>query len=499
MRILLINTNVSRGARQGMDATPAPLGLMTLASLLLCRGHEVRIVQARAHVLPQDEEALPLVEAELAPWIRDFAPDLVGLSARNVGAARRPRNPLHLLQYFSVFYDARLARGLRRLTSAPVVLGGTAFSLEPRLYMKVAAPDFGLVGEAEHALVALVDALETGQSTEGLPGLVDAQGGLRSGPPRPLLDLAELGPCACDVVDDYAANYYAGGGYAGIQTKRGCALSCVYCTTPDLEGRRYRLRPLDQVIEEMRLLRDRWGVRHFFIVDAAFNHPLSSALAFCEALKAADLGVQWVAELNPRGVTEALCRAMAQAGCIGVTLGLESCSDTVLEAYQKGFDTGHILNCLRYLRSAGIPFDGSIILGGPGDTRDTFQETLDFCEQNLGDDVLRFFDGMVITQQSPAFAFCVKRGLIDPAVPFDEAVLANDFRRVRSYTHFFPDVVEDRKAFLSQVEAACARGTWIYNPKDCVPDVDTGEFALAPWLQIDPHVRPWYTSLRRNQ
>lgn len=499
MRILLLNTNVSRGARHGVDATPAPLGLMTLAGVLRRAGHIVRIAQPKAHVLSQDEIELPLVREELSTIIQNFSPELIGLSARNVGASRRPRNPLRLLEYFSVYYDARLVKVLRSVAPCPIVMGGTAFSLEPGLYLRVAAPDFGLVGEAEETILELVSALEAGRQPVDIKGLVcsleDIPGALERLPF--IQDLSSTGSADCACVDDFTGDYYRGGGYAGIQTKRGCALRCIYCTTPNLEGRSYRVRPMDQVMDEVRALVDRWGVRHFFVVDAAFNHPPSSAFAFCDAIRNCGREVQWVAELNPKGVTLDLCRAMAGAGCIGVTLGLESCSDRVLSAYQKDFCTDDILSCINHLKAAGIPFDCSIILGGPGDGRETFRETVAFCERHLADDVVRFFDGMVITRQSPAFAQCVRAGLIDPSVTFEDLILANDFRRVRSYTHFFPDVVEDRKAFLREIEESCSRGRWIYNARDFVADAETGEYTLAPHISIDPEVRPYWPSLKR--
>lgn len=121
-----------------------------------------------------------------------------------------------------------------------------------------------------------------------------------------------------------------------------------------------------------------------------------------------------------------------------------------------------------------------------------------FCESHFAEDMVRFFDGMVITRQSEAFEHCVGAGLIDPTVAFEDLILANDFRRVHTYTHFFPEVVEERKAFLAEIEAACSRGKWIYNARDFVADVETGEFALAPHISIDPEARPYWPSLKRR-
>jgi len=150
-------------------------------------------------------------------------------------------------------------------------------------------------------------------------------------------DLSVLGVGAVDLLENFRTDYYADGGVAPIQTKRGCSLHCTYCTAPSFEGSAYRFRPLEHVIEEMRAYRDLWGARHFFLVDSTFNHPRSHALDFCRAIQDADLGVKWFAELNPSCVDDRLVRSMVEAGCIGVSMTPDALSDATLAGYHKGF------------------------------------------------------------------------------------------------------------------------------------------------------------------
>ncbi len=124
MKVLLVNGNTSRCARSGYGPTPAPAGLISLGGVLRDHGHEVVIRQVSSHALPQDPDALPLVRAELEPLVAEFSPDVIGISCRNVGAARRPENPFKLVSYYSVFYDERLVRAFRMLSDAPIVMGG---------------------------------------------------------------------------------------------------------------------------------------------------------------------------------------------------------------------------------------------------------------------------------------------------------------------------------------------------------------------------------------
>jgi len=500
MRILLVNTNVSQSARNGAPVTPAPAGLISLAGVLRRANHEVRIVQLFSHVLNQDEGDLPLLRTETAGVLKSFDPELIGISARNVGAARRPANPIHLLEYFSVFYDARVVRAFRMQSKAAIVMGGTAFSLEPALYMKCAQPDFGLIGEAEESLPALVEAMATGDGFTGIPGLVRELADITTalaGRGRPA-DLAEIGVGACSAVEDFREWYYKDRGFALIQTKRGCPFKCIYCTTPFLEGCSYRYRPMAQVIDEMKAYRTAWGVRHFFIGDATFNHPLDHALEVCDALIHSGIQAQWTTEVTPLGVNDALCMAMKRAGCIGVTLGAEAFSDAVLNSYGKPYGVTDILHAAEMLSRHAIPFECCAIIGGPGETAETFARGMSFCEEHLRNVVIRFFDGMIVTSRTPSFDIAAREGVIDPARRYEDIVLGSDFKSIRRFEYFFPHVREGRPVLLSSLTARCRGPRWLQTSKDFMPDPATGEFAMLPEISVGHNDRPWWLNLHRQ-
>ncbi len=501
MHVLLINGNTSRCARSGYGPTPAPAGLISLAGVLRRHGHQVMIRQVTGHALEQDDNELPLVKAELAYVVADFRPDVIGISCRNVGAARRPANPFKLISYYSAYYDERLVRGLRMLCDAPIVLGGTAYSIEPGLYTRYVKPDLGLIGEAEDTLPQLLDALENGSpSLENIPGLVrsldDIDNAWRNC--GKTADLATLDPNGCNLIEDFRKWYYDGGGYAPVLSKRGCQMNCVYCTTPDLEGRCYRYRPMDQVLLEMKAYRDIWGVRDFFFVDSTFNHPLEHAFKVCDALAAELPEARWFTELTPGVVTDQLVRAMKGAGCTSVTLTPDACSEKVLRAYDKGFGLAEVENAIAVLKRNELPFDTCVIVGGPGETRDTFAESLAFCRRHLADQVVRFYDGMIVTARSPVYQIAVAEGLIDPAIAYDELVLSNNFRGVKNYEYFFPQVQENRRQFVADIRKACTGPKWLVTNQDYVPDPVSGEFALHPDIEIQPGARPWWQGLKRK-
>lgn len=500
MDVLLVNSNITRCGRSGYGPTPAPAGLISLAGVLKRHGQRVRICQAEKHVLPQDEADLPLLRGELEAILDRGAPDVVGISVRNVGALRRPANPFRLVQYYSAFYDARLVRAFRMLCDAPIVIGGTAFSIEPGLYLKYVRPDFGILGEAEESLPGLLDCLAEGREPAGVAGLVtDARQAAPEGRTYArVADLAAAGVGACDTVEDFGRHYYEAGGMAPVQTKRGCPMRCAYCTAPCVEGRAYRLRPLAHVIDEIRAYRQACGVRHFFIVDATFNHPLGHALEVCDAILQADLDIEWFAEMTPAAVSDELCRLMVRSGCTGVTLTPDSACESVLKSYGKRFGTAEVRNAIALLKKHRIPFDTCMILGGPGETRETLAETIEFCTEHLRDDVVRFYDGMVVTTISPSYRTAVEEGLIDPARPYEDVVLENDFRGIRGYHYYFPHVQEGRDELLALVDEVCRGRRWLLTSRDYVPDAVTGELALSRQIRVRPGARPWWRGLQRQ-
>jgi radical SAM superfamily enzyme YgiQ (UPF0313 family) len=500
VNVLLLNSNITRCAEVGYGLTPAPAGLIYLAGVLRDHGHAVSIRQVHDHVLDQDEEGLPLVRRELESILADSSPDLIGISVRNVGAQRKPRNPFHLVEYYSVFYDARIVRALRELSRAPIVMGGSAYSVEPGLYVKYARPDYGVVGEGEETLLALVTALEGGRTPEGIPGLVKAYDDIEPACQTAgrLVCTSNIGIGACEVVADFDGEYYRNGGFATVQTKRGCAMNCTYCTTPFFHGHPYRYRPMQQVIDEMKAYIEHWNARHFFFVDGTFNHPIEHALELCNAIVEAGLDIEWYSELTPAAFNDELCRMMVKSGCMGISLTPDSCSESVLKSYTKGFGMAEVRNAVALLKKYGIPFQTHLIVGGPGETKETFAESIEFCSEHLADDPISFYDRMVIVRRAPLFERAAAEGLVDASERLEDLILQNDFRGAKGYEYFFPHLPESRRDLLAMLEEACTGRSWLVPSRDYELDPETREHRLRSHFSAAKGARPWWRGLEKR-
>ncbi len=386
MKVLLISANT-----YNRPYPVYPLGLDYVAGAVNGR-HTVEI--SDINTLAEGR----MLESKLA----DFRPDLIGISLRNVDTSDST-DP----QGFLDVYKALGAR-IRSVTRAPVVLGGSAFTLFPEAFLEAMGADFGILGEGER-IALLIEALERGEDPTALDGVIGPGKHCKtpapwSGPCRRRLDRA-------DDPDAHAAYYLRQGGMLNIQSKRGCRFRCIYCTYPYIEGRRIRPFSPAQVAETARCLQEA-GARYLFMADATFNTDIDHSLAVARAMTAAGVSIPWGAFFAPMRHPPDYFRQMAAAGLTHVEFGTESLSAPVLSAYGKPFSPTEAFAAHRAAVDAGLHTAHYFLLGGPGETPETVEETLAGAEKLAATAALFFFCGMRIYPHTPLAALAQKEGVI---------------------------------------------------------------------------------------
>jgi len=153
------------------------------------------------------------------------------------------------------------------------------------------------------------------------------------------------------------------------------------------------------------------GFRRFQFVDNTFNLPPSYALSLCSRLAATELPIAWRSILYPAKLEENLVKAMAEAGCREVSLGFESGCDEILKEMNKHFMSKDVAEAARMLSDHGIHTMGFLLLGGPGETRDTVEETLAFVSA-LNLDALKITVGIRIYPHTKLAKLAAQDGLI---------------------------------------------------------------------------------------
>ena len=350
-RILLISAN-------GYDVPYAvfPLGLAQVNAALRAAGHETRWVDCLADAQP--------VEQTLA----EFKPDFIGVSLRNIDdVAFKKRETF----YGTLF---ALCDRIRQRSPARIIVGGSGFSIFPERLLGRSGADFGIQGEGEAGLLALLAALESGGDYRAIPGLVFRDDGqVRSNPQRP--DRLDR-PVITEDRPQRLVDYYLGHSLMlNLQTQRGCSFECCYCTYPLIEGRRHRRRPAEMVADELADMTAR-GARYVFIVDSVFNSSPTHVFETCEAILRRGVKIKWGCFLRPQGLTAEQMAIMARAGLSHIEFGSDSFSDTVLEAYHKKLRFEDIRRSAEFAAAEKVDQCHFLILGGPGETAATLEETL---------------------------------------------------------------------------------------------------------------------------
>jgi hypothetical protein len=360
MRIAFVSAN-----REQLPDPVLPLGILYMMSVV-GEDHEKTLIDLCFEHDPLDF---------LGRRLDEFAPDLVAVSMRNIQNADYTDTGTTL-----GYYD-QVVRIIREHSAAPVVMGGGGFSVIPHELMARFRLDYGITGEGEQAFAELIGRLATGtRDTGGIRNLLGGNGTpLAGGLHRhDFLDIKN------NVQPDRTwadPRYYEHSGITSIQTKRGCAMQCEYCTYPLIEGRTIRQRVGDVVANEWSaMLAAHPAIKHVFIVDSVFNLPPRHAREVCEALIARGLNTPWTCYLNPVRFEQDLADIMARSGCQGVEIGSDSGTDAGLERLKKGFTTEKIRQTSRICRQAGIKDCHTFILGTQGETLDDVERSLDFIE-----------------------------------------------------------------------------------------------------------------------
>jgi len=359
----------------------------------------------------------------------------VGIALRNIDNTDTtdPRG------FMGEFVD--LVRIVREHTDAILVLGGSGFTIFPEQILDFLEADYGVVGEGER-LAPLLEALENGKSPDGLAGILTPRQSKSAPPPWEL-------PFSRDAVTNrpYLDYYLRQGGMLNLQTKRGCPFRCAYCTYPAIEGRRMRLIPPADIARTAVSL-EAAGARYLFITDSSFNADSAHSLAVGRAIQKAGLTIPWGAFFTPLAPPDGYYAELAASGLKHVEFGTDALSNPVLAAYGKPFKVHQAMAAHRQAVAAGLHVAHYLLLGGPGETPETLEETLRHIE-GLEKTVVFLFCGMRIYPGTPLFVQAVAEGRIDASSDLLNPV-------------FFAADNVTRQYILDQVASrAAGRDNWI--------------------------------------
>ena len=385
MRVMLINSN-----RFKQPWPVIPFGLCCIAAALENAGHTIQVLDLCFSSNPA---------SDIRSTIKDFQPDAVGISIRNIDNA---------IENKTIFLLDRIREEViipcQKAFTGPIIIGGAAVGISGAQMLHFFNLKYAIGGDGETAMVECIERLEKKLPLDGLRGLIRREGGkiIEENPPLRVQDLDGLPSVKFHRYVDLH-RYHQFDSPIQIQTKRGCALQCTYCTYNRLEGREYRFRTPHVVADEIERLVSETGINHIEFVDSTFNIPLDHTKAVLRSLEAKGLDIRCTAMgLNPGAVDEELVDLMKRVGFQEVDLGVESGSSLTLQSLKKGFTKEDVVRAGRLLREKNISIAWCLLVGAPGETKDTLKETFDTIRQAASQwDIVAFNVGIRAYNGSP--------------------------------------------------------------------------------------------------
>ncbi|MFH1539126.1 MAG: radical SAM protein [bacterium] len=362
MKILLVRPVTPREIVHNLVP---PIGLGYLASSLRKSGHEPRLLDcARARM------SLRQFQKAVAEW----QPDVVGFHTFSCDVR-------------SVAESARAARAAQ--PDAVIVVGGAhPTGVREKLFDHVPDADYGFVGEAEDSFARFVESLPSGRPDLDVPGLIfKLDGAVRCNRQSFTDDLSSLEFPAWDMMPpaDYPGSpmgiFFRRSPVAPMVATRGCPCACTFCTGRLLHGKTVRRRTAQNIAEEMELLVKNFGVREVHFLDDNFSSSREFVLEVCEEVSARFPGLAWCCPNGLRLDTldRELLLAMKRAGCYSISVGVESGSAEILRRMKKGLTKEKTEEKVALIKEAGLDACGFFILGFPGETEQTIEETISFA------------------------------------------------------------------------------------------------------------------------
>ena len=351
-------------------AEHAPIGILTLAAVLEERGIVPRIINLNTLYY----EYLRGVETGI---------DFCAFVARKLES-----EPFDVFGFGTICstypLTIRIAREVKRAhPEAAIVLGGPqASAVDVQTLRAFGFLDFIVRGEAEKTFPLLLSALAGDGRLDLIPGITfRRRGEIVRNPDAPvILDLDELPMPAFHLYPEMK-NCRS----APLEIGRGCPFGCAFCSTNGFFRRRFRLKSPQRVIEQMRSIRQVYGIERFSLIHDMFTVDRKRVVAFCEAALACEEQFQWGCSARTDCVDEELIALMARAGCRSVFFGVETGSGRLQRVIGKNVDLPEATRMIRCADSHHIASSASLITGFPEETVEDLRETAGFVV-----DCLRF-------------------------------------------------------------------------------------------------------------
>ena len=366
-----------------------PLGLAYIAAALIRNGIVVRLIEARTRSLSHDE-VIERVEKE--------DPQFVGITA----ITPRMNSALYLAKKVK-----QVDPGIK------VILGGPHIHFEHKTIINYEEVDFCVRGEGELTVLELIDCL----SNSGDPGKVKGITFKRNNdvivnPERPFVqNLDTFAFPARELMHNpaYHGLWTEGQTFSSVLATRGCPYRCTFCAAPAIWGRKHRRRSVEDVLDELEEIYQKFGVRYVRFVDDLLIVDKKWIIDLCWGIIERGLNdLIWACDGRVGLMSEDLLDEMKNAGCLVIFYGIEFGNQRILDLCKKGFTLEQVRETIDMTARVGISSYGYFMMGYPTETVETIEDTINLSKDlalNHGMDSAGF---SIVTPfpGTPLFEYC---------------------------------------------------------------------------------------------
>jgi radical SAM superfamily enzyme YgiQ (UPF0313 family) len=276
----------------------------------------------------------------------------------------------------------RIAREIKRThPNATIILGGPQATVVD-VHTLTAFPFIDLIvrGEAEETLPLLLDAISSRNTYEAIPGITFRRGTdiVRNINAAVIDDLDRLPMPAFHLYPELKECHYV-----PLELGRGCPFACSFCSTNDFFRRNFRVKSPQRLIEQMRMIKETYGIATFDLIHDMFTVDRKKVAAFCEALLEAGEKFSWNCSARTDCVDDELIALMAKAGCRGIFFGIETGSSRMQKIVNKGLDLSDAMLRIKCNNKHRIKTAVSLITGFPEETKEDLRDTVSFLIDSL--------------------------------------------------------------------------------------------------------------------
>jgi radical SAM superfamily enzyme YgiQ (UPF0313 family) len=372
MKICLVQPPLTLEERYGIKhqsgGETIPLGLVYLAAAVREANHNVSIVDAEISNLDILKASEKILEKD---------PDLVGFTAVTI----------------SVDNAAAVAKELKKIRPEIItIIGGHHLTTAPEETFKLFPFfDIGVIGEGERTLVELAAILEQNgfdnTKLRNVPGLIFNDESMNSfvitEPRKRIINLDILPKPAFDLLENLTlysppAHTVKQFPACNLVTSRGCPGQCTFCTR-SVYGNILSSHSASYMFDLVKWLYEKYGIREIQFRDDNFTVFKPRLFEFCKILKESKIDLVWTALARVDMVEPEMLKAMKSAGCWQIWYGVESANDKILRVIKKNTTKEQIRKAINWSKEAGIGIGAFFIMGHPGETKETIQETINFA------------------------------------------------------------------------------------------------------------------------